>query len=125
MSDVIVIRPKDDAASRQSSTWCDDLIAELTAAGQTIVEDVDDQSPPDTATISAALSRTADLVCYFGHGDDDCCLTHGAMTIDGHTISAAKGKRSKPMTRLWRWAASMATVRFGPSTIVTFTMPGW
>ena len=92
MSDVITIRPKDDAAARQASTWCDEFTAAMTAGGHTIVEDVDDLSPADTKTIIAAFRRTADLICYFGHGEDDAWSTHGAVTVDGASILAARGK---------------------------------
>jgi hypothetical protein len=92
MGKFIVIRPKDDAAARQSSDWCDTLCGNLVADGHIELADVDDTSPPDTANITTALRKGGDLICYFGHGDETAWLTVGVPTIDATNISAAKGK---------------------------------
>ena len=92
MSDYVVIRPRDDKTTRQVSDWCDELIAELAKDGHTVVNDVDDTSPADTAQIDTALGVTAKLVCYFGHGNDPAWLTRGAATIDNTNVKAAAGK---------------------------------
>lgn len=91
MADYAVVRPRDDAAARQVSGWCDELSARWTGAGHTKVADVDDQSPADTPTISAALGSGAALTVYFGHGRDDAWVAAGAVLIDATSVGVAAG----------------------------------
>lgn len=92
MANLVVIRPRDDATTQQASDWCDALINRLSANGHTVVADVDDTSPPDTAQIHSALRHNCQLACYFGHGDRDSWLTAGTVTIDKSNVSAAARK---------------------------------
>jgi hypothetical protein len=94
MSSFNVIRPRDDSAAKESSKWCDDLIAKLKAstAAHTVSSDIDDGSPADQANISAAMSAGVDLICYFGHGNSSAWLTANSPTIDAGTVGAGKGK---------------------------------
>lgn len=92
MGTFIIIRPKDDAASKQASDWADRLVQELQAQRHKMVVDVDDQTPPNKGNISNALIRAADLVCYFGHGDESRWLTHSKGTIDGSSVHSARAK---------------------------------
>jgi len=92
MGAFLLIRPQDDAAAEQASTWCDRLADELIAAGHELLGDVDDGTPPSAASIEAALDMPADLVCYFGHGAPDAWLTDGKATIDKVSAGAAAGK---------------------------------
>jgi len=92
MGDFIVIRPRDDGAARQASDWCDSLIKKFTKAGHYKHNDVDDHSPADKATISAALSGTGDLICYFGHGNETAWLTGGSATVDASNVGVASPK---------------------------------
>lgn len=54
--------------------------------------DVDSGTPADATEITKVLGGSADLICYFGHGDEDHWLTSGAPTIDAGNVSAAAGK---------------------------------
>jgi len=92
MGDFIVVRPRDDAPARQASDWCDTLSTQLIAVGHSKSADIDDSSPPDTATICAAIGGIGDLICYFGHGDETAWLTGGAVTIDAGNVASAGGK---------------------------------
>jgi len=92
MGSFTLVRPKDDAAARQSSDWCDSLCSNLTTNGHSKIDDVDDTSPPNTANILAAIGKKGDLICYFGHGDGAAWLTAGMPTLDGRNVSAASGK---------------------------------
>jgi len=92
MANFIVVRPRDDTSARQASDWCDALVSELSQNGHTLVEDVDDTSPPKVSQILAALARNGLLVCYFGHGNNDNWLTSGNVTVDKSNVSAAAGK---------------------------------
>src|SRR6266404_7302432 len=87
MGSFTVVRPKDDAAARQSSDWCDSLCSDLTTNGHSKIDDVDDTSPPNTANIVAAIGKKSDLICYFGHGDGTAWLTAGLPTLDARNVS--------------------------------------
>jgi hypothetical protein len=97
--------------ARQASDWCDRLVSTLIAAGHANVADIDDLSPANTATISAALRQTTDLVCYFGHGDDTSWLVHGVRTIDGASIVVRSGVAVVSV-------ACNTGRRFGPDAVV-------
>ncbi|WP_447600333.1 C25 family cysteine peptidase [Nitrospira sp. Nam80] len=92
MSKFIVIRPKDDAIAQQASVWCDDLVQKFSKNRHTKVNDVDDGAPPDTGNIVLALQAGADLICYFGHGDENSWLTNFKATIDNTNIRNANQK---------------------------------
>jgi hypothetical protein len=90
-----IIRPSDDANARQSAHWGDVLIGKFTANGHTKGADVDGRTgrtPPNTKNIVAAVSAKTDLVCYFGHGDEDSWLTSSAPTLDASNVVSANGK---------------------------------
>jgi len=87
-----IIRPQDDGNSQQCSDWADNLIPNLTAQGHTKTVDVDQLTPANTSNIVAALKSSSDLICYFGHGDEDSWLTNSAITVDKSNVSAAAGK---------------------------------
>lgn len=92
MGDFAVIRPKDDAAAQQASDWCDQLVSDLLGAGHICVSDIDDTSPATSLNISSALTSSAGLVCYFGHGDEYSWLTGGNPTIDSSNIAVTGTK---------------------------------
>jgi peptidase C25-like protein len=92
MGGFIVIRPKDDAAARQSSDWCDSLCARLSANGHLKTADIDDLSPPDATHILGAFAKGGELICYFGHGDEAAWLTSDVPTIDTTNVKAARAK---------------------------------
>jgi hypothetical protein len=87
MGIIVMIRPRDDAASQQASDWADDLLTILNLNGHSVVVDVDDTTPPDTANIVAAVGKPADLVCYFGHGDETSWLTSGSSTLSASSAT--------------------------------------
>ena len=91
MSFFSLIRPRDDGTANQASDWGDRLACDFRAYGHSLVSDVDDTTPPDTANILAVLSSMATLVCYFGHGDEDSLLTGGSPTVDISSIRVATG----------------------------------
>jgi hypothetical protein len=86
-----IIRPRDDQQARQASDWADELIKQLTAGAHRRIADIDDRTPPDAANILGALAGSSDLVCYFGHGDENSWLTGQLPTLDTGSATAAKG----------------------------------
>jgi len=88
----VVIHPEDDAAAEQAAKWCSELVDELVAAGHELIEDVNEQTPADSASIEAALEMPAELVCYFGHGTPDSWQTDGQTTIESGNVGRAAGK---------------------------------
>jgi hypothetical protein len=93
VGDFTIIRPCDDAAATQCSDWADDLIAKLTAAGHSSSgTDIDGGATPSsthTADVIAAFAANADLLCYFGHGDEDNWLTYSAPTLEASKMPVA------------------------------------
>jgi hypothetical protein len=87
MGDFVLIRPRDDAASQQASDWANDLINILNSKGHSVVVDVDDTTPPDATNIVTAVGKTADVVFYFGHGDETSWLTKGGSTLSASNAS--------------------------------------
>jgi hypothetical protein len=92
MSFFAIIRPRDDADAQQASGWADDLIQELVKRGHSKTTDIDDRTPPDVANIGSALSGSAHLICYFGHGDENSWLTSQSSTLNSSNAVRAKGK---------------------------------
>jgi hypothetical protein len=92
MGSIIIIRPRDDAASQQASDWADDLVKKLIKNGHTIAADVNDQTPPNKGKIASAINKAADVIFYFGHGDEDSWLTNWKSTLDASNVSSANGK---------------------------------
>src|SRR6516165_8590066 len=93
MGSFVLIRPQDDAESRQASDW-GKMISEYwtKVTVHTKSQDINQYSPADAKTISAAIGSSADLVLYFGHGDDTSWLTSGSATIDASNVHPASGK---------------------------------
>src|SRR5271170_1072860 len=92
MGSVILIRPRDDAASRQASDWGDSLRNTFAGIGHTIAANADDTTPPDRVNILRALGKAADLVCYFGHGDEKSWLTNAGQTLDARNVTTLRKK---------------------------------
>jgi hypothetical protein len=53
---------------------------------------VNDTTPANKAEIVKAIRTTVNVICYFGHGDEDSWLTNGASTLDAATVSSVKAK---------------------------------
>lgn len=87
MGSYSLIRPEDDGASQQASTWATDLDTKLVSRSHARVENIDQHSPADRATIEAAISKAADLVCYFGHGTETAWTTSNTATLDNHNVA--------------------------------------
>jgi hypothetical protein len=94
MGRYVVIRPEDDANAQRASEWCDNLMSHSSFAGHKCVEDVDGSSPADQANVSAALGQTAELVLYFGHGDESSWTTSGSATLDTSNVSGAASQKA-------------------------------
>jgi hypothetical protein len=110
MGNVVMIRPRDDAASQQASDWANDLQNTLTQSGHSIVVDVDDMTPASASTILAAVGKSADLVCYFGHGDETSWLTGGASSLSASNASSIRAGAVVSV-------ACKTGCKFGPSAI--------
>jgi len=115
MGDFAIIRPKDDKSSRQASDWANDLIAKLKAAVHSEIDSVDDWSPANTTNILASLSGKADLVCYFGHGEEDRWLTSNSATLDTGNVTGIKGQSAKG--RAIVSIACKTSCKLGPAAI--------
>jgi hypothetical protein len=106
----VIIHPQDDASAQQASDWGNDFARQLVNGGHTSAGDVDQSTPATAAAIAAVLRGSADLVCYFGHGDEDSWLTNSSHTIDSSNVHAAVGK---PVVSI----ACKTTRRLGPDAI--------
>jgi len=92
MGTFTLIRPADDADAQQASDWADALSASLTADGHTKGTDVDSGTPADTVNVENAYKAKANLICYFGHGDEDNWLTSSSPTLAGNALPACGAK---------------------------------
>lgn len=92
MGTFAVVRPRDDQRAKQAAGWCDQLINRLRGNRHGLSGDVDDTTPPTTTNILAVMTSTVDLVCYFGHGDENSWLTSQAATVNATNVRAASGK---------------------------------
>jgi hypothetical protein len=92
MGSYSLIRPADNRAALHSYDWAGVVDGVLTAAGHGKVHDVDSSTPANQANVAAALGGGADLILYFGHGDENNWLTRGATTIDKSNVGAARRK---------------------------------
>lgn len=117
-----VIRPRDDAEARQSSDWCDALILELMRHGHRKGSDVDDRTPADVQHVLSALSRPADLVCYFGHGDGVSWRTSQTATLDTSSAHHTQGKAVVSIACRTACGLGPAAVTGGASSWLGFTI---
>lgn len=92
MGDFTLVHPRDDAIARQASDWCQELAKQFQQNGHTLVSEVNDTTPPSQSNIVNCLGHRSDLICYFGHGDEDSWLTSGSPTIESANISSAANK---------------------------------
>jgi hypothetical protein len=92
MADFVVIRPEDDGDASRASEWCDDLIGTASFQSHACVHDVDGNTPADSANVQAALGVSAQLVLYFGHGDESSWLTSNSPTVDISNVSLGQDK---------------------------------
>jgi hypothetical protein len=82
VGEFVCIGPRDDASAQQAFDWLTDLRAKLTTAGHIQVAQVDNATPANRKKITAALTASAHLILYFGHGDSDRWKTGGQATVD-------------------------------------------
>jgi hypothetical protein len=86
-----IIRPKDDSSACQASDWADRLDADFRTFGHSLTRDIDDTTPADATNVLGVFGGLVNLICYFGHGNEDSLLTKGLPTVDKASISLTPG----------------------------------
>lgn len=85
MSSFSIIRPSDDPTTIQSSNWGKRLTSILSSS-HTLLNDVDSTTPANRTNVEAAYKSSADLLCYFGHGEDNRWETKGVHTLESTSL---------------------------------------
>jgi hypothetical protein len=91
MSEVAFVRPADDAAAADLSSWGDDLRQLAAQAGGVRITDRAGSSNTDRTTIDHLLESNPDHLFWFGHGRDDALIARGDAIVDTANVGALSG----------------------------------
>ncbi|WP_031495315.1 C25 family cysteine peptidase [Bryobacter aggregatus] len=122
MSHFSLIRPEDDVAAQQASSWADAVAADWIAAGHQKSADINQFSPPNHSQIVSALASSVTLLCYFGHGDERSWRTNAATTVTAPDFVPAQAKAVVSIACKTGCILGPGAVTFGVAAWLGFTI---